>query len=131
MRYGLYRATRPKVTGAADEHVAEQPGDLSDMSCEIVLPSTAQEIDNMPAQKWKPTREEWDRLSKREQWELIKNMDLKEATKGMSDSERASYIENLQKVSNAVEMGAGNRILHYVTISGYINRPNAILLTPH
>jgi hypothetical protein len=127
VRYGLYRETRPKVTGAADEHVAEQPGDLSDMSCEIVLPSNAQD-DNMPAQKGKPTREEWDRLSKREQWELIKNMDLKEATKGMSDSERAIYIENLQKVSNAIEMGAGNRILHYVTISGYINRPNSILI---
>lgn len=55
-------------------------------------------------------------------------MDLKEATKGMSDSERAIYIENLQKVSNAIEMGAGNRILHYVTISGYINRPNSILI---
>ncbi|MFZ3148081.1 MAG: hypothetical protein WA137_03485 [Methanothrix sp.] len=130
MRYGLYRATRTKTTGAADEHVAVQPGDLSEMSYEIVIPSTAQD-DNMPAQKGKSTREEWDRLSKREQWELIKNMDLKEATKGMSDSERASYIENLQKVSNAVEMGAGNRILYYATISGFINRPNAILLTPH
>jgi hypothetical protein len=126
VRYGLYRETHPKVTGEADEHVAEQPGDLSDISCEIVLPSTAQD-DNMLARKGKPTREEWDRLSKREQWELIKNMDLKEATKGMSDSERTIYIENLQKVSNAVEMGAGYRILHYATISGYINRPNSIM----
>lgn len=125
MRYGLYRATRPKVTGAADERIAEQPSDLSNMSHEIVLSSTAQD-DDMPAQKGKPTREEWDRLSKLEQWELIKNMDLKEATKGMSESERTSYIENLQKVSNAVDMGAGYRILYYVTISGYINRPNAI-----
>jgi hypothetical protein len=116
---------RPKVTSEADKRTAEQPGDLSNMSCEIVLPSTAQN-DNMPARKGKPTREEWDRLSKREQWELIKNMDLNEATKGMSDSERTIYIENLQKVSNAVEMGAGYRILHYVTISGYINRPNSI-----
>ena len=111
MRYGLYRESRPKVTG---------------MSREIMLSSTTQH-DDMPSQKGKPTREEWDRLSKMEQWELIKNMDLKEATKGMSDSERTSYIENLKKVSDAVDMGAGYRILHYVTISGYINCPNAIL----
>jgi len=125
VRYGLYRATHPKVTGAADKRIVGQPSNLSDMSHEIVLSSTAKD-DDMTAQKGKPTREEWDRLSKIEQWELIKNMDLKEATKGMSDSERSSYIENLQKVSNAVDMGAGYRILHYVTISGYINRPNAI-----
>jgi len=124
VRYGLYRATRPKVTGASDERLAEQPSDLSNMSRKIELPSTAQ---NMPAQKGKPTREEWDKLSKIEQWELIKNMDLKEATKGMSESERTCYIENLQKVSDAVDRGAGYRILHYVTISGYINRPNSIL----
>ena len=126
MRYGLYRATRPKVIGAADEHRAEQPSDLSNMNRKIELSSTTQDND-MPAQKGKPTREEWDRLSKLEQWELIKNMDLKEATKGMSESERACYIENLRKVSDAVERGAGHRILHYVTISGYINRPNSIL----
>ncbi|MCX6678439.1 MAG: hypothetical protein NTU95_10940 [Methanothrix sp.] len=126
MRYGLYRATRPKVTGAADERLAEQPSDLSNMNRKIELSSTAQD-DDMPAQKGKPTREEWDRLSKIEQWELIKNMDLKEATEGMSESERTRYIENLRKVSNAVDRGAGYRILHYVTISGYINRPNSIL----
>ena len=125
MRYGLYRATHAKVTGAADKRIVGQPSNLSDMSHEIVLSSIAKDHD-MTAQKGKPTREEWDRLSKIEQWELIRNMDLKEATKGMSDSERSSYIENLQKVSNAVDMGAGYRILHYVTISGYINRPNAI-----
>jgi hypothetical protein len=126
VRYGLYRATRPKVTGAADERRAEQTSDLSNMSRKIELHSIAQD-DDMPAQKGKPTREEWDKLSKIEQWELIKNMDLKEATKGMSESERACYIENLQKVSDAVDRGAGYRILHYVTISGYINRPNLIL----
>ena len=125
MRYGLYRATHAKVTCAADKRIVGQPSNLSDMSHEIVLSSIAKDHD-MTAQKGKPTREEWDRLSKIEQWELIRNMDLKEATKGMSDSERSSYIENLQKVSNAVDMGAGYRILHYVTISGYINRPNAI-----
>ena len=125
MRYGLYRATRPKVIGEADEHRAEQPSDLSNMSRKIELYSPAQD-DDMPAQKGKPTREEWDKLSKIEQWELIKNMDLKEATKGMSESERACYIENLQKVSDAVDRGAGYRILHYATISGYINRPNLI-----
>jgi hypothetical protein len=53
-------------------------------------------------------------------------MDLKEATKGMSESERACYIENLRKVSDAVDRGAGYRILYYATISGYINRPNLI-----
>jgi hypothetical protein len=125
VRYGLYRATHAKVTGAADEQIVGQPSNLSDMSHKIVLSSTAKD-DDMTAQKGKPTREEWDRLSKIEQWELIRNMDLNEATKGMSESERSSYIENLQKVSNAVDMGAGYRILHYVTISGYINRPNEI-----
>jgi len=126
VRYGLYRATRPKVIGEADEHRAEQPSDLSNMSRKIELYSPAHD-DDMPAQKGKPTREEWDKLSKIEQWELIKNMDLKEATKGMSESERACYIENLRKVSDAVDRGAGYRILHYATISGYINRPNLIL----
>jgi hypothetical protein len=125
VRYGLYRAAHPKVTGAADKQIVVQPSNLSDMSHEIVLSSSAKDGDKT-VQKGKPTREAWDRLSKIEQWELIRNMDLKEATKGMSDSERSSYIENLQKVSNAVDMGAGYRILHYVTISGYINRPNVI-----
>jgi hypothetical protein len=125
VRYGLYRATRPKVIGADDEHRAEQPSDLSNINRKIELSYPAQDND-MPAQKGKPTREEWDRLSKMEQWELVKNMDLKEATKGMSESERTCYIENLRKVSEAVDRGAGYRILHYATISGYINRPNSI-----
>lgn len=95
------------------------------MNRKIELSSPAQDHDT-PTQKGKLTSKEWDRLSKIEQWELIKNIDLKEATKGMSESERACYIENLQKVSDAVERGAGYRILHYATISGYINRPNSI-----
>jgi hypothetical protein len=126
VRYGLYRATRPKVIGEADEHRAEQSSDLSNMSRKIELHSPAHD-DDMPAQKGKTTRKEWEKLSKIEQWELIKNMDLKEATKGMSESERACYIENFRKVSDAVDRGAGYRILHYATISGYINRPNLIL----
>jgi hypothetical protein len=86
---------------------------------------TAQD-DDMPAQKGKLTLKEWDRLSKREQWELIKNMDLEVATKGMSDSERSSYIEKLQTISKVVDTGTGSRLLYYLTISGYINRPNAL-----
>ena len=82
--------------------------------------------DDMPVQKGKLTLEEWGRLSKNEQWELIKDQDLEEATKGMSDSERSSYIEKLQTISNVVDMGAGSRLLHYLTISGYINRPKAL-----
>jgi len=81
---------------------------------------------DMPTQNGKLTLEEWGKLSKIEQWELIKNMDLEEATTGMSDSERSSYIEKLQTISKVVDMGAGSRLLHYVTISGYINRPNAL-----
>ncbi|MDD1762991.1 MAG: hypothetical protein LUQ59_12240 [Methanothrix sp.] len=84
----------------------------------------AAQDDDMPAQNGKLTLKEWDKLSKREQWELIKNTDLEEATKGMSDSERSSYIEKLQTISNVVDKGDGYRLLHYLTISGYIDRPN-------
>ena len=86
----------------------------------------AAQDDDMPAQKGKLSLEEWGRLSKSEQWELIKNMDLEEATKDMSDSERSSYIEKLQTISKVVDMGVGSRLLHYLTISGYINRPKAL-----
>ena len=85
----------------------------------------AEQDDNMPAKNGKLTPEKWGKLSKIEQWELIKNMDLEEATKGMSESERSCYIEKLQMISNIVDKGAGSRLLHYLTISGYINHPNA------
>ena len=86
----------------------------------------AEQDDDMLAKNGKLTLEEWGGLSRREQWELIKNMDLEEATKDMSDSERSCYIEKLQTISKTVDMGAGFRLLHYLTISGYINRPNPL-----
>jgi hypothetical protein len=86
----------------------------------------AEQNDDMSAQNEELTLNEWDRLSKSEQWELIKNMDLEETMTGMNATERFSYIEKLQTISKVVDMGFGSRLLHYLTISGYINRPKEL-----